>query len=71
MSCNAGEVGEIAGIALDGFPFYTPMQYYSAREGKVYNDPSNCDDCELTQLNAFHTDKCGGIEVADGDASEG
>ena len=71
MSCNSSEVGEILGIALDGFPFYGPMQYYSAREGKVYNDPRNCDDCELTQLNAFHTDTCGGIEVADGDASEG
>ena len=49
MSCNGAEVGGIVGIALDGFPFYGPMQYYSAREGKVYNDPRNCDDCELTQ----------------------
>ena len=49
MSCNGAEVGGIVGIALDGFPFYGPMQYYSASEGKVYNDPRNCDDCELTQ----------------------
>ena len=71
MSCATDEVSDIVGIAYDGFPFYGPMQYYSASEGKVYKDPANCSDCELTQLNAYHTDVCGGIEVADGNAEEG
>ena len=50
MSCAAGEVSDIVGVAKDGFPIYGPMQYYSAPEGKVYIDPSNCDNCRLRQL---------------------
>ena len=30
-------------------------------------NPSNCNDCRLTQING-ETDYCGGIEVADGNA---
>ena len=49
MDCSTNQPSKIVGVARDGFPIYGPMQYYSASEGKVYNDPSNCDDCELTQ----------------------
>ena len=45
--------------------------YYKASEGKVYKNRENCADCELMQINSVHTDKCGGIEVADGDETEG
>ena len=70
MSCAADEVSDIMGVALDGFPIYGPMQYYSLDEDKIYIDPSNCDDCELTMIN-YQRDACGGLEVADGDESDG
>ena len=71
MSCREDAVSGIVGVAYDGFPFYGPMQYYSASEGKIYKNPDNCNDCELIQINSVHTDACGGIEVADGDETEG
>ena len=71
MSCREDAVSGIVGVAYDGFPFYGPMQYYSTSEGKVYKNPDNCNDCELIQINSVHTDACGGIEVADGDETEG
>jgi len=70
-SCSAGETSGIIGIMKDGFPLYGPMQYYSASEGKMYLDPANCNDCVLMQLNNSEVDECGGIEVADGDATIG
>lgn len=71
MSCTQDEQSDLVGIALDGFAFYASVQHYSASEGKVYIDPSNCSDCQLMQLDSRHTDRCGGIEVADGNADEG
>lgn len=71
MSCTEGEQSGIVGVALDGFAFYASTQYYSASEGKVYIDPANCSDCQLMQLDSRHTDRCGGVEVADGNANEG
>ena len=70
MSCAADKVSDIMGVALDGFPIYGPMQYYSLDKDKIYIDPSNCDDCELTMIN-YQRDACGGLEVADGDESAG
>ena len=63
MTCSQDEEASIVGVALDGFAIYSPMQYYSASEGKVYIDESNCSDCTLMQLDSRHTDRCGGVEV--------
>ena len=70
-SCSQDAVSDIVGVALDGFAIYGPMQYYSASEGKVYINPDNCSDCTLMQLDSRHTDRCGGIEVADGSSGVG
>ena len=51
MSYAADEVSDIIGVALDVFRIYGPMQYYYLDEDKIYIDPSNCDDCELTMIN--------------------
>ena len=69
MTCSDEAVSSIVGVALDGFPIYGPMQYYSQPEGKIYIN--KCHDCELIQLNGDHTDTCGGIEVADGNPADG
>ena len=63
MTCSQDQAASIVGVALDGFAIYTSMQYYSASEGKVYIDESNCSDCTLMQLDSRHTDRCGGVEV--------
>ena len=70
MSCDQDTASDIVGIALDGFPIYGPMQYYSSAENKIYIDPSSCSDCSLTLVNT-QRDACGGIEVADGNAADG
>ena len=38
---------------------------------RIYMDPTNCADCELIQLGQSHLDRCGGIRVVDGTATEG
>ena len=69
MECSDSGVSPLVGVALDGFPIYGPMQYYSEPEGRIYI--TKCDHCELMQLNGDHTDTCGGIEVADGNSGDG
>jgi hypothetical protein len=49
MSCTDFAVSGLLGVALDGFPIYGPVQYYSEAAGKIYLDPSGCDDCVLTE----------------------
>ena len=71
MSCSADSVSDIVGVMYDGFPLYGPMQYWSPSERKIYIDPSNCEDCELRQINNGEVDECGGVEVADGTTTEG
>merc|ERR1712227_779769 len=74
MECAAGEVSRIFGVAKDGFPIYGPMQYYSQDKGKIYTNKANCDadpSCQLRQLMNLQFDKCGGIEIEDGDAALG
>ena len=71
MSCDESKVSGIVGVARDGFAIYGPMQYYSKAQNKIYIDLGACADCELIQINGEQTDACGGVEVADGDSSEG
>ena len=71
-TCDMNSASPIVGVALDGFPIYGPVQYYSESEGKVYIDPANCSDgCPLTRLDTTTLDVCNGIEVADGNADDG
>ena len=71
MSCSSDEISPIAGVMFDGYPLYGPMQWWSPSEKKIYIDPTECGDCRIRQLNNNNVDVCGGVEVADGKASEG
>ena len=73
MACSSSGASDLVGVALDGFPIYGAMQYYSPSDSMIYIDPftNGCNDCELKQLNGDDTDTCGGIKVADGSAIDG
>ena len=69
MECSGSGPSDFVGVALDGFPVYGPMQWYSKSQKKVYNN--KCSDCELVQITSDMADICGGLEVGDGNADEG
>ena len=71
MECTSDGPSDIVGVALDGFPIYGPMQWWSEKERKAYINKDNCSDCVLAQLDGTMTDKCGGVEMADGDPTIG
>ena len=57
MSCRRGEVSGVMGVALDGFPIYGPMQWWSPSEELIYINPENCGDCVLRQLGNSEVDQ--------------
>ena len=69
MSCDTSGPSDIVGVAGDGFPVYGPMQWWNPIEKKAYIE--QCPDCILTQIDSTMTDKCGGVEMGDGDPEIG